>query len=57
MRCVRRLLYKSCFYSLILTPKFELAALREASITGHLDFAKLLLDSGAQVNEADEVCW
>ena len=39
------------------TPKGGLTALRGASINGFFDVAKLLIDSGAQVNEADEVCW
>ena len=55
--CVGRLLYESCFYSLILTPKGGLTALQEACSNGHLDVAQLLIDSGAQVDEAGWVCW
>ena len=35
----------------------DLTPLPKACANGHLDVAKLLIDSGAQVNEADEVGW
>ena len=39
------------------TPKVGLTALLGASFNGLFDVAKLLIDSGAQVNEAGMVCW